>query len=134
MKINFKELKKPWLGKYAGVTIIPYVFVYYGNKSKKQIAILKNHELIHAAQVTDEINKWCDKVGKIFGTPIGWINWYRNYVGCWLKNILTGYFSTKGMGANEAYMAIPAEKEAYANESNLDYLKTRKPFAVNAYK
>jgi len=125
MEIIFKELKKPWLGKYAGITLIPYVFIYLKNKTPKQIEILKNHELIHAAQVNDEIEKR--------GAILGWIMWYWSYIACWLKGILGGYFSKKGMSSRQAYMAIPAEKEAYENEMNLDYLKTRKPFAVKDY-
>jgi hypothetical protein len=37
------------------------------------------------------------------------------------------------MSHREAYRAIPYEKEAYANQNNLDYLKTREKFAVNKY-
>jgi hypothetical protein len=62
MEIIFKELKKPWLGRYAGITIFPYVFWYIKNKTKYQISVLKNHELIHGEQIKDEINKWIDKV------------------------------------------------------------------------
>lgn len=126
MKIKWKELKKPWLGKYAGITIMPYVFIYLGNKTKKQIAILKNHESIHAAQVTEQQ----EKNGKI----LGWIVWYAKYIGFWLKNIFSGYFSTKGKSSRQAYMNIPYEKEAYANENNLKYLATREKDAWKKYK
>jgi len=33
----------------------------------------------------------------------------------------------------KGYMNISFEKEAYANENNLDYLKTRKPFQFLKY-
>ncbi len=125
MEIKFKELKKPWLGKYAGITLIPYVFWYKGNKSEHQIKILKNHELIHGAQVRDEQ----EKRGKI----LGWIVWYSQYIWYWLKGLLGGYFSLKGKSSRQAYHAIPYEKEAYANEKKLTYLSKRKPFAYKDY-
>ena len=125
IKIKFKELKKPLFGKYAGITLIPYVFWYIVNKSEYQIKILKNHELIHAAQVQDEIDKR--------GLIIGWVFWYSSYIVSYLKNIFKDYFSTKGMSGNEAYRNIPAEKEAYANEKDLDYLKNRPKFAIRKY-
>ena len=64
-------------------------------EQKKQIAELKNHELIHAAQVQDEI----DENGKLWG----WIRWYSKYIGYWLKNVFGGYFSTKGKSSKQAY-------------------------------
>jgi hypothetical protein len=126
MEIKWKELKKPWLGKYAGITLIPYVFIYIANKTKKQITILKNHESIHAAQVTDQQ----DKNGKI----LGWIVWYGKYIGYWLKGVLGGFFSLKGKSSRQAYLDIPYEKEAYANETNLNYLKTREKDSWKKYK
>lgn len=135
MKIKFIELKKPWLGKYSGITLIPYILVYYGNKTEKQIAELKNHELIHGAQVNDEINKWTERLKiKFLGSFIGWVSWYGKYLGEWLGNVFRGFFSIKGMSTRQAYMNISAEREAYANDDNLDYLKTRKPFAQKEYK
>ena len=125
MKIKFKELKKPLFGKFSGITLIPYVFWYIANKSKYQIKILKNHELIHAAQVQDEI----DEKGKFRG----WISWYWKYIISWLKNLFSGYFTLKGKSSMGAYMSIPAEKEAYANEKDLDYLKNRPKFAIRKY-
>lgn len=125
MKVKFIELKKPWLGKYVGITLTPYVFWYIANKTENQIAILRNHELIHEAQVRDEQE---DK-GKIFG----WISWYWKYITIWFKGVLSGYFSTKGKSSRQAYMNIPYEKEAYANEENLNYLKTREKHAWKKY-
>jgi hypothetical protein len=134
MKIIFKELKKPWLGKFAGITIIPYVFWYIKNKSEHQIKILRNHELIHGAQVNDEIDLWRKRLKiKFLGTMVGWVVWYSKYIGWWIKNVLSGYFSTKGKSSMQAYKDIPYEKEAYANEKKLTYLDKRKPFAYKNY-
>lgn len=125
MKIKFIILKKLWLGKYAGITIIPYVFIYLGNKTENQIEVLKNHEMIHAAQVQEEI----DKKGTIFG----WIFWYFKYIKYWASGLLSGFFSKKGKSSHQAYMDIPYEKEAYANEKDLKYLEKRTTFAWKNY-
>jgi hypothetical protein len=135
MKIHFKELKKPWLGKYAGIVIIPFVFLYLKNKTKKEIEILKNHEMIHVAQVNDEVNRWKKFVGlKLLANIFGWLAFYSKYIGYWLKNVLSGYFSVKGKSSRQAYMDIPYEKEAYANEKDLKYLEKRTKFAYKSYK
>lgn len=126
MKIKFKELKKPLFGRYSGIVIIPYVFIYTSNKTKEQVEILKNHEMIHVAQVNEEIEKW--------GSVLGWIIWYSKYLGFYFKNVFGGYFSTKGMSSRQAYMEIPYEKEAYSNEKDLDYLKNRNKFAWKKYR
>jgi len=125
MKAKFVELEKPLFGKYAGMVILPYVFVYLKNKTEHQIKVLKNHENIHVAQVNDEIKK--------LGAILGWLVWYSKYIGYWLKGVLGGYFSTKGKSSRQAYMNIPYEKEAYANEKKLTYLQKRKPFAYKNY-
>lgn len=39
----------------------------------------------------------------------------------------------KGMSKREAYINQPAEQEAYANQHNPDYLKTRRPYAFLKY-
>lgn len=126
MEIKWKELKKPWLGKYAGITLIPYVFIYLGNKTKRQIKELKNHEMIHVAQVEDEQKKY----GKILGVIV----WYTKYLWYWLSGLLGGFFTLKGKSSRRAYRDIPYEKEAYANEKDLEYLKNRAKFAWKAYK
>ena len=121
MEIKWKELKKPFKvfgSTYTGITLFPYIFIYIGNKTKRQIAILKNHEMIHAAQVTEQ----------------GIISWYWKYIMSYLKNILGGYFTKNGMNHREAYHAIPYEKEAYANQDNLNYLEGREEHAWKKYK
>jgi hypothetical protein len=134
MKIKFIELKKPWLGKFSAITLIPYIFWYIENKTEYQIKVLKNHELIHGAQIQDEIDKWIEKLKiKFIGNIIGWIVWYSKYIWYWLSGILGGYFSLKGKNSKQAYMDIPYEKEAYANEKNLKYLENRTKFAHKKY-
>lgn len=52
--------------------------------------------------------------------------------------ILYAYYYFKGLvkykDKHNAYFMIPFEQEAYQNDHNLDYLKTRKRFAWRRYK
>ena len=64
-----------------------------------------NHENIHTEQMKE----------------LWYVGFYLIYVLEWLFNLV---FHTK-----EAYMRISFEREAYAHENDLDYLKTRKRFA-----
>lgn len=71
-----------------------------------------NHETIHLYQAKDRKT---------------WIKYYLKYAWEWLKgNPITHPSSS-------AYYTIPYEIEAYANQSNLDYLKTRTKDSVNKY-
>lgn len=64
-----------------------------------------NHEAIHTAQMKELL----------------YVFFYIIYFFEWLYRLV---FHTK-----TAYMGISFEREAYENEDNLDYLKTRKHFA-----
>ena len=50
------------------------------------------------------------------------------YVFYWLKGLITY------RDGEIAYRQSPFEREAYANDQNLDYLKTRKPYAWRHYR
>lgn len=69
-----------------------------------------NHEAIHSAQFKELL----------------WIFYYPIYLIEWLIRVL---FS-KDRFTYKAYRNISFEQEAYKNEDNLDYLKTRKLFAM----
>jgi hypothetical protein len=64
-----------------------------------------NHEAIHAAQARD-----CG----------GWWRFYARYLGYW---VLYGF----------SYRAIPFEREAYAKQRDLNYLKNRETKAFKKY-
>ena len=76
---------------------------------KESIGVLKekdyNHEKIHTAQMKELL----------------YIGFYIAYFFEWLYRLI---FHTK-----TAYAGISFEREAYENESNLNYLSTRKHFA-----
>lgn len=57
-----------------------------------------------------------------------WISYYWSYVWEWIKGNPIIY------PASSAYYTIPYEMEAYANDDNFDYLKTRKPEDLDKYK
>ena len=74
---------------------------YEAHRESYFFKILINHESIHEVQV-----KECG----------GWVRFYLRYVWQWAR---VGF----------KYRKIPFEREAYNNDTNLNYLKTRKPFA-----
>lgn len=65
-----------------------------------------NHEAIHTAQMRE----------------LGYPPFYLLYVMEWLWHLLREW------DAKVAYYAISHEQEAYDNQNNPDYLKTRKPY------
>lgn len=71
-----------------------------------------NHEEIHTAQMKDY---W-------------YIGFYIIYLAQWLINLFI-----YGNVNNAAYYNITFEKEAYVNQYNLDYLKTRKKYSDRNY-
>lgn len=86
-------------------------------KSKPQNAIMKwydeNHEMIHLYQAKDK--------GR-------WFKYYISYLLEWLKGLIMT------CGWRGSYYTAKYEVEAYAKEEDLDYLKRRKPEAVNKFK
>lgn len=80
---------------------------------RKEAVITKvtiNHEKIHSAQMREVL----------------WI-FYLLYCLEWFIRLLC-YFSFK-----QAYKNISFEREAYANQSNMEYLKTRKHYSWISY-
>lgn len=94
---------------FRGLTVYPFVFLKY--RIDKKNAVFINHERIHLRQQLELL---------IFPFFI----WYfLEYLILLLK------YSNK----NHAYRNISFEREAYSNESNLDYLKKRRFFSFYKY-
>ena len=74
--------------------------------------IVINHESIHTAQMKE----------------LWFIGFYLMYLFYYL------FLLAKTGNARTAYLEIPFEAEAYANERQADYLATRKRFAFKHYK
>lgn len=86
---------------YRGLTIFPFVFIK--SNSDKENVVLINHERIHLQQQLELL-------------ILPFFVWYfAEYL----------YYFLQFKNANRAYRNISFEREAYANEKHLDYLKTR---------
>ena len=84
------------------ITLYPFI-ICKGEMDEQTL----NHEKIHLAQQRE---LWL-------------VGFYLLYAFYWLRAKL------HGMSNNDAYMAIPFEVEAYAQQHDMDYLKNRKRFA-----
>jgi hypothetical protein len=89
---------------YRGLTVFPFVFVKYRFDSDNKVLV--NHEKIHLRQQLELL-------------VLPFFVWY--FVEYAIR--LLQY-----KNANLAYRNISFEREAYANELHLDYLKTRRFF------
>ena len=88
---------------YRGLSLFPFVLVKYREDIKNIVFV--NHEKIHLRQQLELL-------------IIPFFIWY-------VLEYCVRFFQYKN--ANLAYRNISFEREAYANESNLEYLKNR-PF------
>lgn len=105
-----KVVQNKWINKFIpflGFRAVNLFGVLFVRGDKELSASTLNHEAIHFAQWKE---LWY----------IGFILWYLIE---WIIRIPMG----------NAYRNISFEREAYANESNLSYLQTRKRFAFKNY-
>jgi len=93
----------------AGMTIFPFVILE--SKALKEDKTFVNHEMIHIYQQMELLF--------IFFILI----YYTEFFVLFLKH----------RNWNKAYRNISFEREAYENESNYNYLKTRKLFSFVKY-
>jgi hypothetical protein len=94
---------------YRGLTIFPFVFIKYAFDSENKVLV--NHEKIHLRQQLELL-------------ILPFFVWY--FVEYAVR--LLQY-----KNANLAYRNISFEREAYANENHLDYLKIRRIFSFWKY-
>lgn len=85
--------------KIRGLTFWPFIFV--SNSENKEDVILLNHEKIHIKQQLELL-------------LVFFYLWY-------IFEFLVRYVKSRNF--DKAYRSISFEKEAYENESNLNYLK-----------
>ena len=100
-------LKVLSLGTASGITIFPFIFI--GKKSTDRL-ILVNHERIHIRQQIELL-----------------------FLGFIILYFVEYFINRMKMDAHAAYRAFSLEREAYANDQNLNYLNTRKTFAFIKY-
>lgn len=117
MKIIFNNLI-PFKG-YSAINLFGILFVRNeykilfnlpANEIRKNRLI--NHESIHSKQMKELL----------------WIPYYLWYIIEWIFRLFQYKFNSK-----QAYRNISFEREAYSNESNLDYLKSRKRYSFLKY-
>ena len=94
---------------YSGLTFFPFVILRY--KNVKDDLIVINHEKIHIRQQLELL-------------VLPFYIWY--FIDFGLKYL-------KYRDAKIAYRNIIFEREAYANESNINYLKSRSFWAFSVY-
>lgn len=94
---------------YRGLTIFPFVIIKYRFDSENKILV--NHEKIHIWQQLELL-------------VLPFFLWYLIEYAVRLLQY---------RNANLAYRNISFEREAYGNELNLDYLKTRRNFSFLKY-
>ena len=127
------------LGKnIIGITLCPfgiYVKLEYLTRQKTI-----NHESIHWQQQLEMI-----VVGAIIAIITGILLLSLGVSSLWLLTLLAfpflffylwyviEWFFRIFINGNKAYVSLSFEREAYGNADNMDYLKTRKPFAWLKY-
>lgn len=89
-------------GKYVNAMAV-YPFIIVRNQEVKESEVTIHHEKIHFRQQLE-----------LFIVPF-----YILYILFYIV------YRFKGYNHFNAYMSIPFEREAYWNDTNLDYLKTR---------
>ncbi len=94
---------------FRGLTLYPFVFMKF--KTDKENLVFVNHEKIHLRQQIELL---------IFPFYLWYvIEYFIRLIQCKNRHV--------------AYRNISFEREAYSNESNLDYLKFRKLYNFTKY-
>ena len=118
MKVIYNKFI-PFKGFYA-ITIIKWVFVREEYKYLDGLSVYNkmiNHESIHEQQILDFTPK---AFPSWLRYTIGSICFYLLYGLEWLFKLIPCLIKKKN-----AYRSLCAEQEAYKNEKNFDYIKTR---------
>lgn len=110
---------------FIAMCVWPFIFVR-GNSVRKNVLI---HENIHAQQQMEMIPLTIFLAFSMFDSGCGWFSllalplYYYVYALLWLLRVKT----------EDPYTNNPMEQEAYANEFDEKYIKSRKPFAWVKY-
>jgi len=101
-----------WGKDITGMTIFPFIILRNEDKQNPPLVTI-NHEKIHIQQQAELF---------LIGFPL---IYYTN----WLINIIKYKIKKEINIVKKGYRNILFENEAYSNQDNLDYLKTRKCYA-----
>lgn len=110
LKTKVIETKLVPEGNIAAITLFGLVFTRHRQWIDKYVL---NHELIHCHQQLE----WL------------YVPFFLLYVAEWLLNILKQAVKDGKIDVDRAYRNISFEKEAYANDHNLSYLRRRRHYA-----
>ena len=104
--LTSKKIFTKLLHGYTGISIWPFVILRDSEREigKEAYTILLNHERIHLRQQIETLI----------------VPFYILYAFFYIRNRI------KGLQHFRAYQMIPFERESYTNESNRNYLTTRK--------
>ena len=108
MKIIYSRII-PFRG-YVAVNLFGILFVQKFYQGRTLPVYTLNHEAIHTEQMKETL----------------YIGFYILYLIFWIFRLLTPPCKT-------AYKDISFEQEAYLNQDDLNYLKTRRPYAWISY-
>lgn len=112
-----------------------YFWIFVRNSCKGRFtAIDSNHEYIHIEQQMELSVVGLVLTIALFLVGLSW--WSLLALPIYLWWYILEYLiriPIYGFSTNKAYKGISFEKEAYANETNLDYLRTRKRFCWLKY-
>jgi hypothetical protein len=108
----FKALQSITGAKRMARAAAFWPFLLVRDEAELQRPWLLNHERIHLAQMREML-----------------------LIGLWAQQLIEGLISILWLrkSREETYFGFSFEQEAYLNQHNLDYLKTRKPFAHFGY-
>lgn len=125
LKIKYNNFI-PFKGFFA-ICLFGTIYIRNFNKNIKVYANIINHEGIHLCQMEDFIP---NKDFKKWKTILGGCIFYILYFIEWLIKLIISAFT---LGKVKAYRSISFEQEAYNNERNYEYQKSRKRFAWYNY-
>lgn len=94
---------------FSGIALFPFIFV--GEKAGKNDVVFLNHERIHLRQQAELL-------------VVVFYIWY-------ISEFMIRWVLLRNKSA--AYRSISFEREAYSNEKDLDYLKSRSFFGFIKY-
>ena len=121
LKIKYNKII-PFRGYFA-MCLFNAIYIRDFNKHRPVYKSTINHEGIHVCQMEDFVpNRNNRKIKTILGGCIFYILYFIE----WLIKLL---ISISTCGKIKAYRSISFEQEAYCNQYNYDYQKTRSRFA-----
>ena len=114
---------------FMALALLPFIFVRSSYKGKLS-TVTENHETIHLRQQVEMLIVGVILTLILFICGLSWWSLFALPIfPIWYGVEWFLRWCAYGFNQNEAYHNISFEQEAYGNESNLDYLRTRTRFS-----